>query len=111
MRIHPEGYFVGPVGASGRPVGFRKQGYVPVEITPTGGPGSVELVGEVRLEPLPKAMRAGVVGKLVLDGATGVSGATSRLTIQTGPINTASGRYLYSFSDSVNVTVMASGEF
>jgi hypothetical protein len=58
MRIHREGYFVGPVGASGRPVGFRKQGYLPVEVTPTGGPGSVEDVGEVRLEPVPEASGA-----------------------------------------------------
>jgi hypothetical protein len=50
MRIHSEGYFVGPVKESGRPVGFRRQGYLPAEITPAGQPGSVEYVGEVHLQ-------------------------------------------------------------
>ena len=36
MRIHSEGYFVGPVKESGRPVGFRRQGYLPAQITPVG---------------------------------------------------------------------------
>jgi hypothetical protein len=50
VRIHSEGYFVGPVKESGRPVRFRRQGYLPAEITPEGQPGSVEYVGEVRLK-------------------------------------------------------------
>ena len=57
VRIHREGYFVGSVGGTNRPVGFRKQGYLPVEISPSGGPGSVEYVGDIRLEPVPEAMR------------------------------------------------------
>ncbi len=111
MPIHREDYFVGPVGTSGRPIGFRMQGYLPVEITPTGEPGSVENVGEVRLKPLPEAMRAGVKGTLVLDGATSASKATSRLTMTPGTLNTPSGALRLGFSITENVAVASTGEF
>ena len=67
MPVHSEGYFVGPVKESGRPVGFRRQGYLPAQITPSGEPGSVEYVGEVRLERMPETMRSAVRGKIVLE--------------------------------------------
>ena len=82
MPVHSDGYFVGPVCHSGRPVGFRAQGYYPRNITPRGADGTVEDVGLVRLEPVPGPMRASVEGKLVLEGGTGVSQATARLWIQ-----------------------------
>ena len=66
-RIHREGYFVGPVKESGRPVGFRRQGYLPAQITPSGEPGSVEYVGEVRLKRMPETMASAVRGKIVLE--------------------------------------------
>ena len=68
MPVHSEGYFVGPVKESGRPVGFRRQGYLPAEITPSGEPGSVEYVGEVRLKRMPETMASAVRGKIVLEG-------------------------------------------
>jgi tetratricopeptide (TPR) repeat protein/thiol-disulfide isomerase/thioredoxin/tRNA A-37 threonylcarbamoyl transferase component Bud32 len=50
LRIHSEGYFVGPVKESGRPIEFRRQGFLPAQITPAGQPSSVEYVGEVHLK-------------------------------------------------------------
>ncbi len=67
MPIHSEGYFVGPVKESGRPVGFRRQGYLPAQITPSAEPGSVEYVGEVRLEQMPETMASSLRGKIVLE--------------------------------------------
>jgi WD40 repeat protein len=111
MAIHREGHFVAAVGASGRPVGFRKQGYLPAEVTPAGEPGSVEDVGEVRLQPTPEAMRAAVKAKLTVEGAASTTGATARLMLQMGPTNTPSGGYVPRVTDSRNVTVADSGEF
>ena len=68
MPIQSEGYFAGPVDDSHRPVGFRRQGYFPIQITPSGEPGSVEYVGEVRLKRMPKTMASAVRGKIVLEG-------------------------------------------
>src|SRR5262249_47808424 len=79
MRIHPEGYFVGPVTGSHAPIGFRKQGFLPVEITPNGEPGSVEDVGEVRLEPVPEAMKSALKGKLLIRSPLRASMVTSAL--------------------------------
>jgi hypothetical protein len=111
MQIHGEGYFVSPVGGSGRPIGFHKQGYQPAVITPTGEPGSVEYVGEVRLRPLPETMGSGVRGKIVLDGESHVTSATARLSMVVGPVNTPSGWPRFYASDTVNVSVSGSGEF
>jgi hypothetical protein len=111
MRIHGEGYFVSSVGASGRPIGFRKQGYLPAEITPTGQPGSVEYVGEVRLGPLPEAMGSEVRGKIVLDGESPATTARAWLSMMVDPINTPSGGSGIYTSDTVNVAVSGSGEF
>jgi hypothetical protein len=111
MPIHAEGYFVGAVGASGRPVGFRKQGYLPRDVTPTGASGSVEDVGELRLVPLTDATRAGLKGKLALDGTTRIAGATSKLIVLTQPINTPSGGYRPRVNDSREIALADSGEF
>jgi hypothetical protein len=56
-------------------------------------------------------MRAGLKGKLEFEGAAVTSGATSRLTMQIGPINTPSGGYTPRVADSRNVTVADSGAF
>jgi peroxiredoxin len=111
MAIHREGHFVAAVGASGRPVGFRKQGYLPTEVTPAGAPGSVEDVGEVRLQPTPEAMRAAIKGKLEVEGAASINGARATLTLLMSPINTLSGGYTPRVADSRNVTLTDSGEF
>ena len=68
MPIQSEGYFAGPVDDSHRPVAFRRQGYFPIQITPSGEPGSVEYVGEVRLKRMPETMASAVRGKIVLEG-------------------------------------------
>jgi hypothetical protein len=112
MRIHAEGYFVGPVASSGRPVGFRRQGYLPAEIMPTGVPGTVESVGEIRLQPLPEAMGAAVRGKVDLAGEsqTGTS-ASASLWIVPGPINTPSNSIAGMMPDTASATVSGTGEF
>ncbi len=109
MRVHPEGNFVSSVGTSGRPVGFRKQGYLPVDITPKGEPGSVEDVGEVRLEPLPEAMRAVLKGKLEVEGASSPAGASSTLSISSVTRSTQLRGDSHGISTSVSIPVAERG--
>jgi WD40 repeat protein len=111
MSVHSEGYFVGPVGASGRPVGFRAQGYLPVEITPQGQDGTVEDVGVVRLEPVPEPLRAAVKGAFVFEGAKVASPVTSRLVIRTGPINSIRGTYPTLTAPPMHLALQDSGAF
>jgi hypothetical protein len=76
---------------------------------PRGEPDSVEDVGEVRLEPVPEAMRAGVRGKLLLNGGVGASGVRVRLITRLGPANTTARPH--GADDHVDVTAEASGGF
>ncbi len=110
MPIHSDGYFVGPVKESGRPVGFRRLGYLPAEITPAGQPGSVEYVGEVRLQRMTREMGSAVRGKIVLEGETPATPVAAMLSLGLGPINTPSGGY-QSNGDSFNANVSRSVEF
>ena len=81
MPIQSEGYFAGPVDDSRRPVGFRRQGYFPIQITPSGEPGSVEYVGEVRLKRMPETMASAVRGKIVLEGEVQPTPVAARLSL------------------------------
>ena len=93
MRILDGGYFVATVARAGSPVGFRLQGYQPVDILPAGEPGSVEDVGLVVLAPLPESSKASILGKVALENRADSSAASARLSIQTGPINNPTGGY------------------
>ena len=79
------------------------------EITPSGEPGSVEYVGEVRLKPMPETMGSAVRGKIVLEGEIQPTGVAARLSFVV-PFNThrTDGRH---YSDYVDVKVSSSVEF
>jgi WD40 repeat protein len=112
MRVHPEGYFVGPVAYSGRPVGFLKQGYLSAVITPVGAPGSTEYVGEVHLPRMTDATSAGLKGKFMLVGTPDVRSLKPSLTLFPRPLNTPDNLRVSSAPhDSVSFKVAASGEF
>ena len=81
MPIQSEGYFAGAVDDSHRPVGFRRQGYFPIQITPSGEPGSVEYVGEVRLKRMPETMESAVRGKIILEGEVQLTPVAARLSL------------------------------
>ena len=81
MPIQSEGYFAGPVDDSHRPVCFRRAGYFPIQITPSGEPGSVEYVGEVRLKRMPETMASAVRGKIVLEGEVQPTPVKARLSL------------------------------
>jgi hypothetical protein len=110
MRIQSEGYFAGPVDDSHRPVGFRRAGYFPIQITPSGEPGSVEYVGEVRLKRMPETMASAVRGKIVLEGETHATPVTARLGLVV-PFNFPSYGGNQGYLDYDNATVSRSVEF
>lgn len=56
-------------------------------------------------------MGSGLKGKIVLDGETAATSATSRLSMVVGPINTPSNGYAPYASDFVNAPVSGSGAF
>lgn len=109
MPIHSEGYFVGPVKESGRPVGFRRQGYLPAQITPSAEPGSIEYVGEVRLTRMPETMASSLLGKIVFDDVTATPVAASLSLV--APFNHPSYGDAQGYLYSGNANVSRSVEF
>lgn len=93
MRIEEDGYFVGAVAQAGKPVGFRAEGYEPIDVIPRGEPGGTEMVGEVHLRRLPEARKARLQGKVVLEGQPDAAGAIVNLHLSPWPINSAAGGY------------------
>ena len=67
MRILDEGYFASGARKSGKSVGFRLEGYEPVDVHPSGPALSVEDVGIVRLAKLAVAHAARLRGKIELE--------------------------------------------
>lgn len=93
MRIHPDGYFVSDVGEIGKPIGFRLEGYQPVDLVTGGVPGQIVLVGEVRLKRLDPADRVSLKGIITVEGQTRVHGVKASLRLRTELINNSTGGY------------------
>ena len=110
MPIQSEGYFAGQVADSHRPVGFRRAGYFPIQIIPSGEPGSVEYVGEVRLKRMPETMASAVRGKIVLEGEVQPTPVKARLSLLV-PFNLPSYGGNQGYRDYDNATVSRSVEF
>jgi hypothetical protein len=109
MQIHGEGYFVRKVARSGRRYGFRRQGYLPLDLIATGEPGTVVYLGEFRLKPVSEATGAAVRGRVLLDGSAPAGApAGVSLTIACPPMK-GGGQYLS--DDSSSAVVSRSGEF
>jgi hypothetical protein len=90
MIILDEGYFVDAVGAADKPIGFRLHGYEPVDVVPQG-PGPVEDLGIIRIEPLPAGRVASVKGRFQIEPHTGAPRPDQinvSWQILNGPVNT-----------------------
>jgi thiol-disulfide isomerase/thioredoxin len=113
MPISPEGYFAGEVGDLKRPVGFRAQGYEPVNVPLAGKQGAVVYVGQVKLKPLQKDNAASARARITLDGAKTNDAVEVSLSMSVDGINTPHNGYSprRRWPEGAKYTVPASGEF
>ncbi|HEV3118933.1 MAG TPA: thioredoxin family protein [Gemmataceae bacterium] len=113
MPILAEGYFAGEVGDLQRPVGFRAHGYQNLDVPLAGKEGDMVYVGKVTLNPLPKAQRATLKGKIVLDAAKTAETAEVLLSMNVDGINTPHNGYSprRRWPGPIKVSVASSGEF
>ena len=71
----------------------------------------MEVIGLVRLEPVPERMRASIKGMLVLEGGTDVSQASAELKISVEPMNSIPGARPVRAASSLKLDVQHAGTF
>jgi len=113
MEILPEGYFAGEVGDHERPVGFRAEGYLGLDVPLKGKSGDVVDLGTVTIHALPPDQAASLKGKVTLDDAKGAVTPTVKLSMSVPRPNTPHNGYSprRRWPESISVPVSQSGEF
>ncbi len=113
MEILPEGYFAGEVGDLKRPVGFRAEGYLGVDVPLSGKSGDVVALGTVTLQALPADQAASLNGKVTLDDTKGAATTTVKLSMSVPRPNTPHNGYSprRRWPESISVPISQSGEF
>ena len=91
MQIHSSGWFLGSVGSTENPVGFRMWGYHPVEVTHGGEKGQVVNVGEISMVPYRFDQLATVRGAVVFENDARPDDAEVRVEMEAPRTNSRSG--------------------
>jgi thiol-disulfide isomerase/thioredoxin len=113
MEILPEGYFAGEVGDLERPIGFRAEGYLSLDVPLKGKTGEVVDLGTITLKALPANQAASVKGKVALDDLQSADSPTIKLSVSVPKVNTPHNGYSprRRWPESISVPVSKSGEF
>jgi thiol-disulfide isomerase/thioredoxin len=113
MEILPEGYFAGEVGDLERPVGFRAEGYLGVDVPLKGKSGDVVDLGTITVQPLPSDQAATLKGSVTLDDAKGASSTSIKLSMSVPRANTPHNGYSprHRWPEAKSIAVSQSGEF
>ena len=116
MNILDGGYFAGAIAIPGRPVGFCMNGYEVASVVPSGRPGTIQYVGEVRMKPVPIDRQAILEGVIKLDARDRVDGGSLSAFVLQGhdQINSLSGGTEPSnptYWQSIRVALPSNGRF
>lgn len=113
MPILQDGYFVTAVKDKNMNMGFRMNGYYPININFADAPEDVINVGQLVLQPVAKKQLASLVGRLPLNGMQ-LKKLNIVLHVTPGPINSIDGQVAQRdpwYWPSASVVILPNGQF